>query len=158
MTIVKEGGKGWRRGRVLERREGRERGGKVGARGGRLKMYVCRSKAKIKHKLCDLSEFTIYCWKEKRCEETSQTSYKRLIQIFLTVSKKILVWLLSTHFFLFYCFFNLQVYNNKKKSFPSYKAPVTPLKEGEGYYCNLVFTNILILHAHKYEKIYWVSC
>ena len=63
--------------------------GKWEQRGGRLKMYVCRSKAKIKHKLCDLSEFTIYCWKEKRCEETSQIYYKRLIQIFLTVSKKI---------------------------------------------------------------------
>ena len=37
-----------------------EKAGKGGA-GGRLKMYVCRSKAKIKHKLCDLSEFTIYC-------------------------------------------------------------------------------------------------
>ena len=129
----------------MERREGRERGWKVGAGGGRLKMYVCRSKAKIKHKLCDLSEFTIYCWKEKRCEETSQIYYKRLIQIFLTVSKKISCLITFHKFFLFYCYFNLQVYNNKKISFPEYKAPVTPLKEGEGYYCNDCVTSYFLI-------------
>ena len=91
MTIVKERGEGWRRGRGIGEKRRQGKGMESGSRGGRLKMYVCRSKAKIKHKLCDLSEFTIYCWKEKRCEETSQISYKRLIQIFLTVSKKILV-------------------------------------------------------------------
>ena len=115
MTIVKEGGKGWRRGRGIGEKRRQGKGMESGSKGGgRLKMYVCRSKAKIKHKLCDLSEFTIYCWKEKRCEETSQTSYKRLIQIFLTVSKKNSCLITFHTFFLFYCYFNLYVYNNKK--------------------------------------------